>query len=162
MKYKVAIVMGSDSDLPSLKGASECLSLFGIDFEIRVLSAHRTPLEVSEFAKSARANGFQIIIAGAGGSAHLPGMVASFSDLPVIGVPVASAALLGKDALLSILQMPEGVPVATVGIGSSFNAGLLAVQILAAQDPSLSEKLRDYKEKLRQEVLAKKLEIKPS
>lgn len=154
---KVAIIMGSHSDLPVMEGAKKVLTLFRVPFFLKVLSAHRTPDEVSHFAKEARSLGFQVIIAGAGGAAHLPGMVAAHTPLPVIGVPVPIGALQGQDALLSIVQMPKGVPVATVAIGNSWNAGLLAVQILGAMQPlekgGLLDLVSEYKEKMRVEVL---------
>jgi len=160
-KPRVAIVMGSDSDYPVMKSAEEALRLFGIAFETRIISAHRTPAEMMTFAQKAKTTGIEVIIAGAGGAAHLPGMVAAVSVLPVIGVPVPMGSLQGQDALLSIVQMPKGVPVATVAIGNAFNAGILAAQILAAGgargDETVSKKLSAYKEKLRKEVLAKKL-----
>ena len=157
----VAIIMGSDSDYPVMKEAEEALDLFAIPYETRVVSAHRTPMEMTEFASQAASSGIRVVIAGAGGAAHLPGMVAAQTVLPVIGVPVPVGPLQGEDALLSIVQMPRGVPVATVAIGNSFNAGLLAVQILAAggrrADTALLERLEEYKEGLRKKVLAKKL-----
>ncbi len=158
---RVAIVMGSDSDLPVMKAAADALEEFGIDHEISVVSAHRTPDETAEFARRASQRGLRVVIAGAGGAAHLPGMVAALTELPVIGVPVPIGPLHGQDALLSIVQMPRGVPVATVAIGNAFNAGLLAVQILAAggqkDDFMLLKRLREYKEGLRKKVMAKKL-----
>ena len=133
--------MGSDSDLPTMQPAAEALEEFGIPYELEVVSAHRTPKRMFEYAQSARARGLRTIIAGAGGAAHLPGMVASLTPLPVIGVPVESHALKGMDSLLSIVQMPKGVPVATVAIGNGRNAGLLAVRILATTDPALAGQL---------------------
>lgn len=133
--------MGSDSDLPTMQPAAEALEEFGIPYELEVVSAHRTPKRMFEYAQSARARGLRLIIAGAGGAAHLPGMVASLTPLPVIGVPVESHALKGMDSLLSIVQMPKGVPVATVAIGNGRNAGLLAVRILATTDPALAGQL---------------------
>lgn len=130
----VAIIMGSDSDWPTLQPAAAACAEFGIECEVRVVSAHRTPLDMVRFGRTAHQRGFRVIIAGAGGAAHLPGMVASLTPLPVIGVPVESKALKGLDSLLSIVQMPGGVPVATVAIGGGRNAGLLAVQILAAAE----------------------------
>jgi len=133
--------MGSDSDLPTMQPAAEALEEFGIPYELEVVSAHRTPKRMFDYAQSARARGLRLIIAGAGGAAHLPGMVASLTPLPVIGVPVESHALKGMDSLLSIVQMPKGVPVATVAIGNGRNAGLLAVRILATTDPALAGQL---------------------
>jgi phosphoribosylaminoimidazole carboxylase PurE protein len=160
-KVQVAIVMGSDSDYPVMKAAAEVLKEFKIGHEVKIISAHRTPLEMAKFATSASGRGIQVIIAGAGGAAHLPGMVAAYSELPVIGVPVPIGALQGQDALLSIVQMPKGVPVATVAIGNAYNAGLLAIQILAAggsqRDEALLGKIAKYKTGLRKQVLAKKL-----
>ncbi|NWJ45197.1 MAG: 5-(carboxyamino)imidazole ribonucleotide mutase [Chloroflexi bacterium] len=144
----VGIIMGSDSDLPTLKPAAEICAQFGVAYEIRVVSAHRTPLDMAEYALSAHQRGIKVIIAGAGGAAHLPGMVAAHTPLPVIGVPVLSETLRGFDSLLSIVQMPPGVPVATVAIGAGKNAGLLAVQILATSDPVLLQKMLDYKAEL--------------
>ena len=133
--------MGSDSDLPTMQPAADALDEFGIPYELEVVSAHRTPKRMFDYAQSARARGLRIIIAGAGGAAHVPGMVASLTPLPVIGVPVESHALKGMDSLLSIVQMPKGVPVATVAIGNGRNAGLLAVRILATTDPALAGQL---------------------
>lgn len=149
--------MGSDSDWPIMKEAALALDEFNIPYEAKVLSAHRTPLEMVEFAKQADKKGFRVIIAGAGGAAHLPGMIASLSPLPVIGVPVPHGVLAGQDALMSIVQMPKGVPVATVAIGNAFNAGLLAVQILASSTGAeeLLSAVRSYKNKLRTKVMSK-------
>lgn len=144
----VGIAMGSKSDLPTMEAAATVLKSFGVPFEMRVLSAHRTPDAMSDYAKKARGRGIKVIIAGAGGAAHLPGMLASYTTLPVIGVPVETRALKGMDSLLSIVQMPGGVPVATVAIGNSKNAGLLAVQILAAGEPDYHEALQEYKDAL--------------
>jgi 5-(carboxyamino)imidazole ribonucleotide mutase len=153
----VAVVMGSDSDLPTMQPAVAMLERFGVGCEVRVLSAHRTPLEMVAFAREARQRGLQVIIAGAGGAAHLPGMVASLTTLPVIGVPVQTRALSGVDSLHSIVQMPAGIPVATVAIGGGANAGLLAVQILATAeaDASLAEALAAYRDELHGQVRAK-------
>ena len=137
----VAIIMGSDSDWPTLKPAAEACAEFGIACDVRVVSAHRTPLDMVRFARTAHTRGLRVIIAGAGGAAHLPGMVASLTPLPVIGVPVESNSLKGLDSLFSIVQMPGGVPVATVAIGGGRNAGLLAVQILGAGDAVLRQKI---------------------
>jgi len=146
----VGIIMGSDSDLPTLRPAAEICAEFGVACEIRVISAHRTPDDMAEYARTAHQRGLKVIIAGAGGAAHLPGMVAAYTPLPVIGVPVQSKSLNGLDSLLSIVQMPPGVPVATVAIGGGKNAGLLAVQILATHDPALLEKILQYKSDLAQ------------
>jgi 5-(carboxyamino)imidazole ribonucleotide mutase len=158
---RVAIVMGSDSDLPVMREAGVALKQLGVAFEISIVSAHRTPQEMAKFAQAARKRGIQVIIAGAGGAAHLPGMVAAHTELPVIGVPVPIGYLQGQDALLSIVQMPKGVPVATVAIGNAFNAGLLAAQVLGAggtqQDEKLLNQISDYKAGLRKMVLAKKV-----
>lgn len=144
----VGIAMGSASDLPTLEPAAEVLRRFGVPHELRVLSAHRTPGAMADYARQAHARGLKVLIAGAGGAAHLPGMLAANTPLPVIGVPVATTTLNGLDALLSIVQMPRGVPVATVAVGGGVNAGLLAVQILAAADDALLRQLLDYKEEL--------------
>ncbi len=150
----VGIIMGSDSDLETMSPAAQVLAEFGIPHEVRVVSAHRTPEAMVEYAKSARVRGLRVVIAGAGGAAHLPGMVASLTTLPVIGVPVRTTALSGVDSLHSIVQMPAGVPVATVGIGNGTNAGLLAVRILASSDPLLAAKLDAYAEGLKAKVAA--------
>nr|WP_255082375.1 5-(carboxyamino)imidazole ribonucleotide mutase [Vulcanococcus limneticus] len=151
----MAVVMGSDSDLPTLQPAVDLLDDFGVPVEVRVLSAHRTPLEMVAFAQQAAGRGLQVVIAGAGGAAHLPGMVAALTPLPVIGVPVQSKALSGVDSLHSIVQMPAGIPVATVAIGNGTNAGLLAAQILALADPALAERLAAYRQSLHDQVVAK-------
>jgi 5-(carboxyamino)imidazole ribonucleotide mutase len=151
----VGIVMGSDSDWPTLKPAAEALREFGIAFEARVLSAHRTPDTAAEYARSASGRGLRVIVAAAGGAAHLAGAMAAHSELPVIGVPVAWGALAGLDALLSTIQMPPGVPVATVGIDAARNAGILAAQILATADPALREAVAKHKEKLAADAVAK-------
>jgi phosphoribosylaminoimidazole carboxylase PurE protein len=156
-KPLTAVVMGSDSDYPVMKEAAEALKKFKVPYEVRILSAHRTPNEVAEFAASARKRGIRVIIAGAGGAAHLPGMIASYTELPVIGVPVPIGVMQGEDALYSIVQMPKGVPVATVAIGNAWNAGILAVQILGAGSDPLLDEIHHYKEKMRSEVLGKKL-----
>ena len=142
----VGIIMGSESDLPTMQDAIDTLREFGVALEVDVVSAHRTPDKLVSYAKSAKERGLKVIIAGAGGAAHLPGMVASLTPLPVIGVPVPSKHMQGQDSLLSIVQMPKGVPVATVGIGNSTNAGLLAVRILALSDPGLASALADHVE----------------
>ena len=151
----VAIIMGSDSDWPTLQSAAEVLDEYGISYTAEVISAHRMPDEMADFAKSAAGNGYKVIIAGAGGAAHLPGMVASMTALPVIGVPVPLAHLDGMDSLLSIVQMPAGVPVATVGIGNAKNAGILAAKILAVSDKDLLAKVESAMLKLNQEAKAK-------
>jgi 5-(carboxyamino)imidazole ribonucleotide mutase len=152
---RVAVVMGSDSDLPTMQPAVEMLQRFGVACEVRVLSAHRTPREMVAFAEGAAGRGFKVIIAGAGGAAHLPGMVASLTTLPVIGVPVQTKALSGVDSLHSIVQMPAGIPVATVAIGNGANAGLLAAQILATADPALAQRVAAYRQELHDQVVAK-------
>lgn len=148
---KIGIVMGSDSDLQTMQQAADICKEFGINYEMRVVSAHRTPDDMAEYGRTAHERGLKVIIAGAGGAAHLPGMIAANSPLPVVGVPVKSKALNGIDSLLSIAQMPPGVPVATVAIGAGKNAGILAVQILAAQDKALMDKVIDYKRKMAKE-----------
>jgi 5-(carboxyamino)imidazole ribonucleotide mutase len=157
---KVAIVMGSNSDWPTMKLAAEALDKFGIGYEARVVSAHRTPMGMVDFAQNAEANGFEIIIAGAGGAAHLPGMIAAITTLPVLGCPVKSSALNGQDSLLSIVQMPKGIPVATFAIGpaGAANAGLFAVSILAGSDPELAAKLKAYRQEMVDMVAEMKLE----
>ena len=152
---RVAVIMGSDSDLPTLQPGIEVLEMLNVAVEVRVLSAHRTPLEMVDFARDAHNRGLQVIVAGAGGAAHLPGMVASLTTLPVIGVPVRSTMLSGVDSLHSIVQMPGGIPVATVAIGGGLNAGLLAAQILALQDDGLQERLGAYRQQLHDTVTAK-------
>ncbi len=147
----VGIVMGSDSDLPTLQPAAEALREFGIPHEVRVVSAHRTPRDMARYAETAERRGLRVIVAGAGGAAHLPGMLASHTVLPVIGVPVPSRNLNGLDSLLSIVQMPGGIPVATVAIGGGRNAGLLAAQILATHDPALRTRLRAFRARLARE-----------
>ena len=151
----VGILMGSDSDLAVMKTAGEACAEFGIPYEIQVISAHRTPHDLEKYAASAYDRGLRVIIAGAGGAAHLPGVTAAFTALPVIGVPIESKALKGLDSLLSIVQMPSGVPVATVAIGGARNAGLLAIQILAAGDADLYKKVIAFKERLAEESRAK-------
>ncbi len=151
----VGIIMGSDSDLSTMKGAIDVCKEFEVPFEVKIVSAHRTPDYMAEYAKTALYKGIKVIIAGAGGAAHLPGMTAAYTILPVIGVPVQSKALNGLDSLLSIVQMPAGVPVATVGIGQAKNAGLLAVKILALNDEGLTKKLKNYKETIAAESLNK-------
>lgn len=149
----VGIIMGSKSDLPVMQDAADVLKEFGIDYEITVVSAHRTPERMFNYAKEAQGRGLKVIIAGAGGAAHLPGMVASITTLPVIGVPVKSSnSIDGWDSILSILQMPNGIPVATVALNAAKNAGLLATQILATADASLTVKMQAYKDELRRKV----------
>lgn len=156
----VGIIMGSDSDLPVMADASKILDEFGVSYEINIISAHRTPDWMYQYATNAQKNGLKVIIAGAGGSAHLPGMTASITTLPVIGVPIKTKSLDGLDSLLSIVQMPPGIPVATVGINSAKNAGLLAVQILSMSDPKLAKKLNDYRIKQKYSVLKKTEKLK--
>jgi 5-(carboxyamino)imidazole ribonucleotide mutase len=146
---RVGIVMGSKSDWPVMKGAKEALDDFGVGVEVRVLSAHRTPDAATAFAREAADRGIQVLIAGAGGAAHLPGVLAAHTTLPVIGVPVANGPLLGVDALLAIVQMPKGIPVATVGVGRADNAGLLAVAMMALGDRDLARRLTAYRGQLR-------------
>src|SRR6056297_514324 len=141
----VGIAMGSESDLPTMQAAADVLDQFGVAYEMHVLSAHRTPDRMTDYAKSARERGLRVIVAGAGGAAHLPGMIAASTTLPVIGVPVKTSTLNGLDSLLSIVQMPGGVPVATVAIGGAKNAGLLALQILASTDDDLADALADFR-----------------
>lgn len=153
MSIKVGIIMGSKSDLPIMQDAADIFKEFGVEFEMTVVSAHRTPERMFEYAKNAASRGLKVIIAGAGGAAHLPGMVASITVLPVIGVPVKSSnSIDGWDSILSILQMPNGIPVATVALNAAKNAGLLAVQILSTADDSLATKMQDYKDELRRKV----------
>ncbi|MBK9742475.1 MAG: 5-(carboxyamino)imidazole ribonucleotide mutase [Saprospiraceae bacterium] len=152
----VSIIMGSDSDLPVMQEAANMLTYFGVAYEMTIVSAHRTPERMFEFAKNAHTRGIRVIIAGAGGAAHLPGMVASLSPLPVIGVPVKSSnSIDGWDSVLSILQMPGGIPVATVALNGAKNAGILAASILATSDEELLRKMIYYKEELKNEVLLK-------
>jgi 5-(carboxyamino)imidazole ribonucleotide mutase len=151
----VGIIMGSDSDLPVMREAAEVLREFGVSFEMTIVSAHRTPGRLYEYAQSARGRGIRVIIAGAGGAAHLPGMAASITELPVIGVPVKSAALSGQDSLLSIVQMPAGVPVATVAINGARNAGILATQVLGVANPVLLDRVANYKKDLETMVMGK-------
>ncbi len=155
---KVAIIMGSDSDWGVMKDAANILDEFDIDYDAKVVSAHRTPEDMLNFAKSAGDNGFSVIIAGAGGAAHLPGMVASATSLPVIGVPVKSSSLEGMDSLLSIVQMPRGVPVATMAINNSTNAALLAIRILAVSDADLQAKMDNYRDMIAEQSRAKTLD----
>lgn len=153
---QVSIIMGSDSDLPVMREAAEVLAAFGVPTEVTIVSAHRTPERMVEYAQTAHNRGIKVIIAGAGGAAHLPGMVASISPLPVIGVPIKSSnSIDGWDSILSILQMPNGVPVATVALNGAKNAGILAAKILASSNPSLLEAILNYKAGLRESVLKK-------
>lgn len=155
MSKKVAIIMGSDSDLPIVKGAITTLKGFGITIEVHVMSAHRTPEQVSAFASTARSNDFGVIIAAAGKAAHLAGVIAAHTTLPVIGIPCASTSLEGLDALLSTVQMPKGIPVATVAIDGADNAGILAAQILSISDEKIAEKLEKMKNNMVKEILEK-------
>lgn len=155
MKPVISIIMGSKSDWATMQKAAEVLDNFGVAYEKKVVSAHRTPDLMFKHAEEARSRGIKVIIAGAGGAAHLPGMVAAKTTLPVIGVPVKSRALSGVDSLYSIVQMPSGIPVATVAINGGKNAGILAAKILAASDPELLQKLKDYSEEMKNEVVSK-------
>lgn len=159
MSKKVAVIMGSDSDFPVVKSALTELKKYGVEFECRVMSAHRTPAEASEFASNAKANGFGAIICAAGMAAHLAGVVAGHTTLPVIGIPMKSAALEGMDALLATVMMPPGVPVATVGINGAKNAAVLAVQMLAISDEELAQKLADEKQKMADGVRQKDIKL---
>ncbi|MEU7710999.1 5-(carboxyamino)imidazole ribonucleotide mutase [Micromonospora chalcea] len=158
----VGLIMGSDSDWPVMRAAAEALDEFGVPYEVGVVSAHRTPVKMIEYGRTAAGRGIQVIIAGAGGAAHLPGMVASVTPLPVIGVPVPLKYLDGMDSLLSIVQMPAGVPVATVSIGNARNAGLLAVRILGAADPVLRDKMAAYQASLEDLVAEKEAALRAS
>ena len=161
MKMKqVGIIMGSKSDLPVIQKAIDILKEFGIGTDVKIVSAHRTPEVMFEYAKNAKTNGIKVIIAGAGGAAHLPGMVASISTLPIIGVPIKSRnSIDGWDSILSILQMPEGVPVATVALNGATNAGIIAAQILGIDDAEISKKLTQYKENLKEKVIKTNKEL---
>lgn len=159
-KPSVGIIMGSDSDMPVMKQAAEILGDFGVAYEIKIASAHRTPDFMASYSKNAYKRGIKVIIAGAGGSAHLPGMSAAYSPLPVIGVPVESKALRGLDSLLSIVQMPFGIPVATVAINNAKNAALLAIKILATSDKKLLDKIIRFKNKIKRESLEKNKKLK--
>jgi 5-(carboxyamino)imidazole ribonucleotide mutase len=154
-KPLVSIVMGSDSDLPVMQKAADVCAEFGVEFEMRILSAHRVPLHVKEYVSGLSKRGIKVVIAGAGLAAHLPGVCAAYTHLPVIGVPLKSGALNGLDALLAIVQMPSGVPVATVAIDGAKNAGLLAMQIIGTSDNNIQKKMINYKKKMEQEVLKK-------
>ena len=158
----VGIIMGSDSDLPVMEAAFQVLKEFNIPYEVKILSAHRTPDQHSEYSKSAKDRGLKVIIAAAGGAAHLPGVTAAQTILPVIGVPIKSKSLEGMDSLLSIVQMPPGIPVATVSIDGAKNAALLAVQILGISTESIQKKLTDYKKKMETESMGKNKNLKPS
>ncbi len=155
MRKLVGIIMGSDSDWEIMKEAAEILDKFGVGYEVAIVSAHRTPDRAYEYGRNAEKNGLEIIIAGAGGAAHLPGVIAALTNIPVIGVPIKTQALGGLDSLLSIVQMPSGVPVATVGINGAKNAGLLAIRILSLKHTELKEKLAEYTKKMREDVLKK-------
>ncbi|MGN1092552.1 MAG: 5-(carboxyamino)imidazole ribonucleotide mutase [Monoglobaceae bacterium] len=152
---KVAIIMGSNSDLPVVKGAIEVLKDFGVDYEARVISAHRTPYAAEEFAKNAKQNGISVIIAAAGKAAHLGGVIAAYTTVPVIALPIKSSFMDGLDSLLSMVQMPSGIPVATVGVNGADNAGILAVQMLAISDESLADKLEEFKKDMADAVAKK-------
>jgi 5-(carboxyamino)imidazole ribonucleotide mutase len=156
----VGIIMGSNSDWPTLKAAADVCVEFGVPHEVRVVSAHRTPLDMARYARLAHKRGLLVIIAGAGGAAHLPGMVASHTPLPVIGVPIETKALQGLDSLLSIVQMPAGVPVATVAIGNGRNAGILAVKILATRDAKLQRRILEFKARMARESRDKNKTLK--
>ncbi|MBR8828191.1 MAG: 5-(carboxyamino)imidazole ribonucleotide mutase [Gomphosphaeria aponina SAG 52.96 = DSM 107014] len=158
-KPLIGIIMGSDSDLPTMAGAIEVCEEFQVESEVAIISAHRTPERMVKYGKTAAERGLKVIIAGAGGAAHLPGMVAALTPLPVIGVPIATKNLQGIDSLYSIVQMPGGIPVATVGIGNGKNAGLLAIQILGTQDTELQKKVQEYREKLSLTVLEKQAKL---
>ena len=153
-KMKVGIVMGSKYDYPVVERAEKVLTDFGVEFETRIISAHRTPVAAMEFASKAEENGIEVIIAAAGKAAHLGGVLAAFTPMPVIGLPVKSSTLTGLDSLLSIVQMPKGVPVATVAIDGAENAGILAVQMLSLKYPELRQAMKDYKAKMEREVMA--------
>src|ERR671932_716624 len=158
-KPLVGIIMGSDSDLPTMQGAIAVCEEFGVPCEVAIVSAHRTPERMVKYAQEAHQRNLKVIIAGAGGAAHLPGMVAALTPLPVIGVPVATRHLQGVDSLYSIVQMPAGIPVATVAIGNAKNAGLLAVQILASHEPELLERVQQYRQHLAQSVSDKQAQL---
>jgi 5-(carboxyamino)imidazole ribonucleotide mutase len=155
----IGIIMGSDSDLPTMKAAIEICEQFEIAHEVAIVSAHRTPERMVEYAQTAHQRGLKVIIAGAGGAAHLPGMVAALTPLPVIGVPIQTKTLNGLDSLYSIVQMPAGIPVATVAIGNATNAGLLAIQILATQDPALLTQVQYYRQSLKESVIEKQVKL---
>lgn len=156
---EIGIIMGSDSDLPTMQAAIKICEQFAVSHEVAIVSAHRTPQKMVEYAQNAHKRGIKVIIAGAGGAAHLPGMVASLTPLPVVGVPIATRNLQGLDSLYSIVQMPRGIPVATVAIGNAQNAGLLAIQIIASHIPELLEKVSEYRQDLAQTVLNKQQKL---
>ena len=156
---QIGIIMGSDSDLPTMQAAIQICEEFDVAHEVTIISAHRTPERMVEYAKTAHERGLKVIIAGAGGAAHLPGMVAALTPLPVVGVPVKTSTLSGVDSLYSIVQMPGGIPVATVAIGNAKNAGLLAVQILASQQPELLNRVVKYRQSLSEMVMQKQAEL---
>lgn len=156
---KVAVIMGSDSDLPVMQEAVDKLKLFGIPYEVRVISAHRTPAAAEQFASQAAENGFGVLIAGAGKAAHLGGVLAAYTTLPVIGVPIKTSMMGGLDSLLSIVQMPSGIPVATVGVNGAANAGILAAQMLAVGDEALTAKLASFKEEMARSVAEKDAKV---
>ena len=156
---EIGIIMGSDSDLPTMEAAIKVCEQFAISHEVAIVSAHRTPQRMVEYAQSAANRGIKVIIAGAGGAAHLPGMVASLTPLPVVGVPIKTSTLQGVDSLYSIVQMPRGIPVATVAIGNAQNAGLLAVQIIASHRPELLEKVSKYRNELSKMVMGKQQQL---
>jgi phosphoribosylaminoimidazole carboxylase PurE protein len=160
MSFEVAIIMGSDSDLPTMRAAAELLDSLDVAYDLDIVSAHRTPDKLYDYVGTAEARGIKVIIAGAGGAAHLPGMAAALTVLPVIGVPISATKLDGMDALLSIAQMPAGVPVASVAIDNACNAGILAAQMLAISDLELRERLRLYKQGLREKVEAKSAAVR--
>ena len=160
MTALIGIIMGSDSDLPVMQAALDMLDELQVDYEVDIVSAHRTPDKLFEYARSAEARGLKVIIAGAGGAAHLPGMAAALTVLPVVGVPVSATKLEGMDAMLSIAQMPAGVPVATVAIDNSANAAILAAQMIATSDLELRERLRSYKQGLEDKVMAKSARVR--
>lgn len=159
-KPVVGIIMGSDSDLPIMNDAAQILAQFGVGYEMKIISAHRTPQLLEEFASTARERGIKVIIAGAGGAAHLPGVTAAFTTLPVIGVPILGKSTNGMDSLLSIVQMPPGVPVATVAINGAKNSGILALQILALSDETIDVKLTEYKKQIAEESQKKNDKLK--
>ncbi len=159
---KVAIIMGSDSDLPVVKKTIKVLEDFGVDYDAKVISAHRTPEKAFDFAKNAEKNGYEVIIGAAGKAAHLPGVLAGVSTLPVIGLPIKSSTMDGLDSLLSIVQMPKGVPVATVAINGAENAGILAVQMLSIKYDELKEKIKKYKEEMKNQVEEKNKKVQES
>jgi len=159
MTKKVAVIMGSDSDFATMKASVTTLKAFGVDFEVHVISAHRTPYEAEAFAKSAKDQGFGVIIAAAGKAAHLAGVIAAYTTLPVIGVPIKTSMMGGLDSLLSMVQMPKGIPVACVAVDGADNAALLAIQMLAIEDEGLAQKMQDYKLKMANEVNLKDVKI---